>query len=66
MTHRSRIGVLVIDCQTDDLGPATAFWAAPLGATGAGRATPSRVMERAGPQIDGGHAGAADWEASPR
>ncbi len=34
MTHRSRIGVIVIDCQTADLGPATAFWAAALGVTG--------------------------------
>jgi len=34
-THRSRLGVLVIDCQTDDLGPATSFWAAALGVSGA-------------------------------
>ncbi len=34
MTHRSRIGVIVIDCQTADLGPATAFWAAALGVSG--------------------------------
>lgn len=34
MTHRSRIGVIVIDCQTDDLGPATAFWSAALGVSG--------------------------------
>lgn len=33
-SHRSRIGVLVIDCQTEDLGPATAFWAAALGVSG--------------------------------
>jgi len=34
MAHRSRLGCLVIDCQTDDLGPATRFWAAALGVTG--------------------------------
>ncbi|GMG80940.1 VOC family protein [Paralimibaculum aggregatum] len=34
MTHRSRIGVIVIDCQTEDLGPATEFWAVALGVSG--------------------------------
>ncbi|MEO1275436.1 MAG: VOC family protein [Pseudomonadota bacterium] len=34
MTHRSRLGVIVIDCQTADLGPATAFWANALGVSG--------------------------------
>jgi len=34
MTHKSRIGVLCIDCQTDDLGPAAAFWSALLGKEG--------------------------------
>jgi hypothetical protein len=34
MAHRSRIGVIVIDCQTDDLGPATEFWRAALGVSG--------------------------------
>ncbi len=34
MTHRSRIGVLCIDCQTDDLGAATEFWSGMLGMTG--------------------------------
>jgi len=34
MTHRSRIGVIVIDCQTQDLAPATAFWSAALGVSG--------------------------------
>ena len=34
MAHRSRIGVLCIDCQTDDLGPATAYWSAMLGVEG--------------------------------
>ena len=32
--HRSRLGVIVIDCQTGDLGPATQFWAAALGVSG--------------------------------
>lgn len=34
MTHRSRIGVIVIDCQTDDLESACAFWRAALGVSG--------------------------------
>lgn len=34
MTHRSRIGVVVIDCETDDLAEATAFWSAALGRAG--------------------------------
>ena len=34
MTHRSRIGVIVIDCQAEDLGAATKFWAAALGVSG--------------------------------
>lgn len=34
MTHRSRIGVVVIDCETDDLSDATAFWSAALGKAG--------------------------------
>ena len=29
--HKSRLGVLVIDCQTDDLPNAAAFWGAALG-----------------------------------
>jgi hypothetical protein len=34
MAHRSRIGVIVIDCRTDDLGPACEFWSAALGVSG--------------------------------
>lgn len=34
MAHRSRIGVVCIDCETDDLGPATEFWSALLGMDG--------------------------------
>jgi predicted enzyme related to lactoylglutathione lyase len=29
--HKSRLGTLVIDCQTDDLDPAAAFWSQALG-----------------------------------
>lgn len=29
--HRSRLGTLVIDCQTDDLGNAATFWSQALG-----------------------------------
>ena len=29
--HRSRLGGLIIDCQTDDLGVATDFWSKALG-----------------------------------
>jgi predicted enzyme related to lactoylglutathione lyase len=32
MVHRSRLASLVIDCRTDDLDGAAAFWAAALGA----------------------------------
>ncbi len=32
MMHRSRLASLVIDCETDDLEAAAAFWAAALGA----------------------------------
>ena len=31
MTHRSRLAGLIIDCETDDLPGAAAFWAAALG-----------------------------------
>lgn len=31
MTHSSRLGVFVVDCQTDDLTEAAAFWSAALG-----------------------------------
>lgn len=29
--HKSRLGVIVIDCQTEDLAEAAAFWGAALG-----------------------------------
>lgn len=35
MIHHSRIGCIVIDCKTDDLGPACEFWKAALGCDGA-------------------------------
>lgn len=31
MVHKSRLGALVIDCETDDLDRETAFWSAALG-----------------------------------
>ena len=34
MTHRQRIGVVCIDCKTEDLTQATAFWSAMLGKQG--------------------------------
>lgn len=34
MAHRSRIGALCIDCRTDDLSEAVAFWSAALGRQG--------------------------------
>lgn len=34
MTHRSGLGCIVIDCRTEDLGDALAFWSAALGAPG--------------------------------
>lgn len=34
MAHHARIGVVCIDCRTEDLGPATAFWSAMLGMAG--------------------------------
>jgi hypothetical protein len=53
MAHRSRIGALCIDCRTDDLGQALAFWSAVLG--------------REGRLTDGGkYAEFADEDRSPR
>tara|TARA_R110002020_G_scaffold15140_24_gene53367 strand:- start:304 stop:684 length:381 start_codon:yes stop_codon:yes gene_type:complete len=34
MTHKSRLAGLVIDCNAQDIGPATAFWSAALGIEG--------------------------------
>jgi len=33
MTHRSRLAGFIIDCQTDDLDSAAAFWSGALGVT---------------------------------
>ena len=33
MPHKSRLACIVIDCKTDDIGPAGAFWSRALGAT---------------------------------
>ncbi len=35
MAHRSRLGVIVVDCKTEDLSAALAFWSAALGISGA-------------------------------
>lgn len=37
MTHRSRLAGFIIDCRTDDLPGAAAFWAAALGDVRPGR-----------------------------
>lgn len=34
MPHKSRLGCLVVDCETKDLGEACAFWSAALGMPG--------------------------------
>lgn len=38
--HRSRFAGLIIDCETDDLDAAAAFWASALGAAAKSRARP--------------------------
>jgi len=38
--HRSRLGALVIDCQSDDFDRDIAFWGAALGGTGKRDTTP--------------------------
>lgn len=35
MAHRSRLGAIVLDCQTEDLTDALAFWSGALGLDGA-------------------------------
>ena len=52
MSHKSRLGVIVIDCQTDDLQDAAAFWAGALGA-------------EAAIDADGKYAAIGSREASP-
>jgi catechol 2,3-dioxygenase-like lactoylglutathione lyase family enzyme len=53
MAHRSRPGVFVIDCQTDDLSEAAAFWSAALG-------------EQVIVDDDGKYARVGDYDRSPR
>lgn len=50
MTHKSRIGVVCIDCQTADLTGAMAFWSRMLGMD-------AELDERGKYAILGGHAG---------
>ena len=50
MTHKQRIGVVCIDCKTDDLTDATAFWSAMLGKEG-------RIDERRKYTVFDGHQG---------
>ena len=53
MAHHSRIGTLCIDCRTEDLGQAVAFWSALLGREG-------RIVD------DGKYAEFDDADRSPR
>jgi predicted enzyme related to lactoylglutathione lyase len=46
--HKSRLANIIIDCQTDDIEAAAAFWAAAIGRTaesGADPAEPYRLLE---------------------
>jgi predicted enzyme related to lactoylglutathione lyase len=46
--HRSRLSNIIIDCQTDDVDAAAAFWAAAIGRTAESDADPSdpyRLLE---------------------
>lgn len=54
MTHRSRLAGLIIDCQTDDLPGAAAFWAAVLGDEGGGRRQDNYIAleNQAGLQVE--------------
>jgi predicted enzyme related to lactoylglutathione lyase len=44
--HKSRLGTIVIDCQTDRLDDAAAFWSAALGRTAAGFDDPNNANYR--------------------
>jgi predicted enzyme related to lactoylglutathione lyase len=50
--HKSRLGTIVIDCQTDRLDDAAAFWSAALGRTAATLDDPNNANYRdlAGPE----------------
>ena len=47
--HKSRLGALVIDCKTQDLTEATAFWTAALGYRAAPQQTDDRYVGLVGP-----------------
>lgn len=47
--HKSRLGALIIDCQTDDLTEATAFWSRALGYAVAPTQTSDRYVSLEGP-----------------
>ena len=53
MTHRSRLGGIIFDCRTDDLGSAAGFWAAALG---------SGIQERDGQYVKLDRQGGLDAE----
>ncbi|EDP65084.1 hypothetical protein BAL199_22049 [alpha proteobacterium BAL199] len=47
--HKSRLGALVIDCKTDDLAEATAFWTGALGYSAAPDQSDDRYVSLTGP-----------------
>lgn len=47
--HKSRLGALVIDCRTDDLAEATAFWTGALGYDAAPDQPDDRYVSLIGP-----------------
>jgi hypothetical protein len=47
--HKSRLGALIIDCRTDDLSEAAAFWTAALGYDRAPEQTDDRYVSLVGP-----------------
>ena len=47
--HKSRLGALVIDCKTDDLAEATAFWTGALGYSAAPDQSDDRYVSMTGP-----------------
>lgn len=47
--HKSRLGALIIDCKTDDLTAAAAFWTAALGYDAAAQQSDDRYVSLVGP-----------------
>lgn len=47
--HKSRLGALIIDCRTDDLTEAAAFWTAALGYDVAPQQSDDRYVSLVGP-----------------